>query len=57
MNGMGMGVIEGGWEFVRAAYGVSAAVFLGYAVSLVLRYRSERARAEREAVRAPEVSS
>lgn len=57
MSGMGVGVIEGGWEFVRAAYGVSAAVLLGYAVSLVLRYRSERARVEREAMRGPEVWS
>jgi len=41
------GVIEGGWEFVRAAYGVSAAVLLVYGVTLVLRLRSARARAAR----------
>jgi hypothetical protein len=41
------GVIEGGWEFVRAAYGVSAAVLLVYGVTLVLRFRSARSRAER----------
>jgi hypothetical protein len=47
--GSGVGVIQGGWEFVWAAYAVSAAVFLGYAVSVHLRYRAERARKEREA--------
>lgn len=41
------GVIQGGWEFVIAAYAVSAAVLFVYGVSLVLRYRSARARAER----------
>jgi heme exporter protein CcmD len=44
----GIGVIQGGWEFVWAAYAVSAAVFLGYALSVHLRYRAERARRERE---------
>ena len=52
----GMGVLEGGWEFVWAAYGVSAAVLGAYAVSLILRLRSEQARAQREATRSPEVS-
>lgn len=51
-----MGVIEGGWEFVWAAYGISAAVLLGYAASLVARLRSERARVRREASRGLEVS-
>jgi heme exporter protein D len=41
------GVIEGGWEFVWAAYGVTAAVLLVYGVTLVLRFRSMRARAGR----------
>jgi hypothetical protein len=44
------GVIQGGWEFVYAAYAVSAAVWIGYALSVHLRYRSElrrRARADR----------
>lgn len=45
----GMGVIEGGWEFVWAAYGISAAILIGYAVSLHTRYRRER---RREAPRA-----
>ena len=35
------GVLEGGWEFVRAAYLVTAAVFVGYAVSVQRRYRAE----------------
>jgi len=46
-----MGVIEGGWEFVWSAYGLSAAVLVGYAVSIHLRYRAERARRRREAAR------
>lgn len=41
------GVVQGGWEFVWAAYSVSAAVLLGYAMSIHLRYRAERARARR----------
>ena len=41
------GVIEGGWGFVWAAYGISAVILIGYAVSLHLRYRSER-RKDRE---------
>jgi heme exporter protein CcmD len=49
-----MGVIVGGWEFVWAAYAVTAVVLLGYAVSVHLRYRAERARREREERAAPE---
>lgn len=44
MNGAPSGVIEGGWEFVIAAYVVSAAILLGYACSVVWRYRRERSR-------------
>ena len=47
----GMGVIEGGWEFVMAAYGFSAAILVGYAVSIHIRYRAERARRRREEAR------
>lgn len=36
------GVIEGGWGYVWAAYGISAVILIGYAVSLHLRYRDER---------------
>ena len=36
------GVISGGWEFVWAAYGISAAVFVLYGVSLVVRLREAR---------------
>jgi hypothetical protein len=45
------GVVQGGWEFVIAAYGVSAAMLLGYALSIHLRYRAETERARREAAR------
>ena len=50
---MTAGTIEGGWEFVIAAYAISAVVYLGYALSVHLRYRAERTRYEREARRAP----
>ena len=33
------GVISGGWEFVWAAYGLTGAVLVGYAVSLWVRSR------------------
>jgi hypothetical protein len=33
------GVIEGGWEFVWAAYAVTTIVFLGYTASVIARYR------------------
>jgi hypothetical protein len=39
-----MGVIVGGWEYVQAAYAVSGAAFVLYALSVHLRYRAERAR-------------
>jgi len=51
-----MGYVEGGWEFVWAAYAVTAVVLGGYATSVLIRFRAERNRAEREARRAPEVS-
>ena len=44
MNGAPTGVIQGGWEFVIAAYVVSAAILLGYAFSVIWRYRRERSR-------------
>ena len=36
------GVISGGWEFVWAAYGISASVFVLYGISLVVRLREAR---------------
>jgi heme exporter protein D len=44
------GVIEGGWEFVWAAYAVTTIVFLGYTGSVLARYRKERKR-DRESAR------
>ena len=38
------GVIQGGWEYVQAAYLVSAAILLGYAGSVVWRYLRETRR-------------
>ena len=43
------GVVEGGWEFVTAAYLVTAAAFAAYATSVFLRYRAEMRRAVNEA--------
>jgi hypothetical protein len=45
------GVVQGGWEFVAAAYAVSAIVLTGYATSVFLRYRTEKRRASTEAQR------
>lgn len=45
------GVVEGGWEFVTAAYVVTATVFIAYATSVFLRYRTEKRRAAGEARR------
>lgn len=36
---MNDGVVSGGWEFIWAAYGITAAMFIGYTISLVLRLR------------------
>ena len=38
------GMIEGGWAYVWGAYGISAVILIGYAVSLHIRYRDERRR-------------
>ena len=38
------GVITGGWEFVWAAYGVTAVILTGYAVSVIARHRAQRRR-------------
>ena len=42
------GMVRGGWEFVIAAYAVTALILLGYLVSVVLRHRQERSRRLRE---------
>lgn len=47
------GVVVGGWEFVAAAYAVSAVVLLGYALSVHARYRAERDRRRREGAGGP----
>jgi len=49
------GVLTGGWEFVWLAYVVSALVLISYAASIVVRYRAELRRREREARRETEV--
>ena len=45
----GSGVLQGGWEYVAAAYTVSAVILTGYAVSVIARYRAEAARRDRDA--------
>ena len=45
------GVVQGGWEFVIAAYAVTATVFAAYATSVVLRYRTEKRRAASQQTR------
>lgn len=46
-----MGVVEGGWAFVAAAYSATAFVLGAYATSVFLRYRVEKDRAAAEAGR------
>lgn len=36
------GVIEGGWSYVWAAYGITWGVLIAYIVSLALRLKGER---------------
>ena len=43
---MSQGVISGGWNFVVAAYTLTAAVFLIYGISLIARLRGEQRRSE-----------
>ena len=42
------GVLQGGWEYVTAAYAVTAVILLAYVASVVARYRAEAARRDRE---------
>jgi hypothetical protein len=41
---MTQGVVSGGWNFVIAAYGVTAAVLVLYGVTLITRLRDARNR-------------
>jgi heme exporter protein CcmD len=41
---MNTGVIQGGWEFVWAAYALSAAILGGYALSVFVRHSALRRR-------------
>lgn len=36
------GMIQGGWEFVWAAYGVTAFVLVFYTASVIARHRKSR---------------
>ena len=42
------GVVTGGWNFVLAAYSVTALVLLIYGVTIVTRLRDEISRAAKE---------
>jgi hypothetical protein len=48
-EGVGSGVVSGGWEHVTAAYLISGVILVAYVVSVVWRYRAELNRREREA--------
>jgi hypothetical protein len=43
-------MIVGGWEYIRAAYIVTALILSVYSISVILRYRAEvrRQNAEKE---------
>jgi len=41
------GVVEGGWEYVTAAYAVTAVILVSYTASVIARYRAEVGRRER----------
>ena len=47
------GTVEGGWEYVIAAYVATALILIGYAVSVILRHRQELSRLAREEGRGP----
>ncbi len=42
------GIVQGGWEFVWAAYALSAVVLGGYATSVIVRLRAAGRAAERK---------
>jgi heme exporter protein CcmD len=41
------GMIAGGWEYVWAAYAVTALFLGGYIATVLMRYRSELRRSQR----------
>lgn len=43
------GVVEGGWEFVVAAYVLTAVILTSYSTSVFWRFRKEKDRIAREA--------
>jgi|GEM_PF-928144 len=45
---MSQGLVTGGWNFVIAAYGITAAVLIIYGVTLVTRLREAKSRAAEE---------
>ena len=45
---MSQGIVSGGWNFVIAAYGVTAAVLVLYGVTLITSLREARTRAAEE---------
>jgi hypothetical protein len=45
---MSQGIVSGGWNFVIAAYGITAAVLVLYGVTLITRLREARTRAAEE---------
>jgi heme exporter protein D len=50
------GVITGGWNFVWAAYSLTAAVLAIYMISVLSRYAKERSDAARRKTRSAEVN-
>ena len=50
------GVITGGWGFVIAAYGLTTIFLAVYTISVIMKYRAEMARSERDEKRMNEVS-
>ncbi len=45
---MSQGIVSGGWNFVIAAYGITAAVLVLYGVTLITRLREARTRSAEE---------
>ena len=45
---MSQGMVSGGWNFVVAAYGITAAVLVLYGVTLITRLREAKSRAAEE---------